>query len=34
MVDLNDLFNLKNIITDAHLKLIEMFTIWYRRYNV
>lgn len=27
MVDLNDLFNLKNIITKAHLKLIEMFTI-------
>lgn len=27
MVDLNDLFNLKNVITEEHLKLIEMFTI-------
>lgn len=27
MVDLNDLFNLKNVINEAHLKLIEMFNI-------
>lgn len=27
MVNLNDLFNLKNVITQEHLKLIEMFSI-------
>lgn len=27
MDDSNDLLNLKNVITEAHLKLIEMFTI-------